>query len=111
MMNRMSPLTKSLTTQILSPTENMQKLGLILIIVSFSPWLAIAIIVPFLPISVAQKALLVPALLVLAEVLFWLGALLLGKEVVQKYRRYLSFRYLRIHLKRFWRKINKNGQE
>jgi hypothetical protein len=89
----------------------MQKLGLILIIVSFSPWLAIAIIVPFLPISVAQKALLVPALLVLAEVLFWLGALLLGKEVVQKYRRYLSFRYLRIQLKRFWRKINKNGQE
>jgi len=73
-----------LLTQILSPTENMQKLGLILIIVSFSPWLAIAIIVPFLPISVAQKALLVPALLVLAEVLFWLGALLLGKEVVQK---------------------------
>ena len=89
----------------------MQKLGLVLIIISFLPWLIIAVIVPFLPISLAQKAILVPVLLVLAEVLFWLGALLVGKEVVQKYRRYLSFRYLRIRLKRFWRKINKNGQE
>jgi hypothetical protein len=88
----------------------MQKLGLVLIIVSFSPWLAIAIIVPFLPISVAQKALLVPALLVLAEVLFWLGALLVGKEIVQRYRRYLSFRYLKILLRKFKRRRNKKTQ-
>ncbi|MBK1987339.1 transporter suffix domain-containing protein [Sphaerospermopsis aphanizomenoides BCCUSP55] len=85
----------------------MQKLGLVLVIVSFLPWLTIAVIVPFLPISVAQKALLVPALLVFAEVIFWLGALLLGKEVVQRYRRYLNFRYLRILVKR-WKRKNKN---
>ena len=84
----------------------MQNLGLILIIISFSPWLAIAVIVPFLPISLAQKALLVTALLVLAEVLFWPGVLLVGKEVVQKYSRYFSFRYLRILLKR-WRHKNR----
>ncbi|MBD2267257.1 transporter suffix domain-containing protein [Anabaena sp. FACHB-1391] len=84
----------------------MQNLGLILIIISFSPWLAIAVIVPFLPISLAQKALLVPALLVLAEVLFWPGVLLVGKEVVQKYSRYFSFRYLRILLKR-WKHKNR----
>jgi len=82
----------------------MQKLGLVLIIISFLPWLIIAVIVPFLPISLAQKAILIPVLLVLAEVLFWPGALLVGKEVVQKYRRYLSFRYLRILLKRWKRK-------
>jgi hypothetical protein len=85
----------------------MQKLGLGLIIISFLPWLAIAVIVPFLPISLAQKAILVPALLVLAEVLFWPGTLLVGKEVVQKYRHYLSFRYLRILLKRWKRKHRK----
>ncbi|MBO1054453.1 MAG: transporter suffix domain-containing protein [Dolichospermum sp.] len=85
----------------------MQKLGLVLIIISFLPWLAIAVIVPFLPISLAQKAILVPALLVLAEVLFWPGTLLVGKEVVQRYRRYLSFRYLRILLKRWRRKHRK----
>ncbi|MFM6023185.1 MAG: transporter suffix domain-containing protein [Dolichospermum sp.] len=84
----------------------MQNLGLILIIISFSPWLAIAVIVPFLPISLAQKALLVPALLVLAEVLFCPGVLLVGKEVVQKYSRYFSFRYLRILLKR-WKHKNR----
>jgi hypothetical protein len=85
----------------------MRKLGLVLIIISFLPWLIIAVIVPFLPISLAQKALLIPALLVLAEVLFWLGALLVGKEVVQKYRRYLNFRYPRILLKRWKRKNRK----
>lgn len=84
----------------------MQNLGLILIIISFSPWLAIAVIVPFLPISLAEKALLVPALLVLAEVLFWTGVLLVGKEVVQKYSRYFSFRHLRTLLKR-WRHKNR----
>jgi hypothetical protein len=82
----------------------MQKLGLVLIIISFLPWLIIAVIVPFLPISLAQKAILVPVLLVLAEVLFWTGALLVGKEVVQKYRRYLNFRYLNILVKRWKRK-------
>ncbi len=85
----------------------MQKLGLVLIIISFLPWLIIAVIVPFIPISLAQKAILVPALLVLAEVLFWLGALLVGKEVVQKYRRYLNFRYLNILVKRWKRKNRK----
>ena len=88
----------------------MQKLGLGLIIISFLPWLIIAIIVPFLPISLGQKGLLIPALLILAEVLFWLGALLVGKEVVQKYRRYFNFRYLRIWLKRLWRQRNKKGK-
>ena len=85
----------------------MQKFGLVLIIISFLPWLIIAVIMPFLPISLAQKAILVPALLVLAEVLFWLGALLVGKEVVQKYRRYLNFRYLNILVKRWKRKNRK----
>ncbi|MFM7365174.1 MAG: transporter suffix domain-containing protein [Cuspidothrix sp.] len=86
----------------------MQKLGLGLMIISFLPWLIIAVILPFLPISLGQKGLLVPALLVLAEVLFWLGALLLGKEVVQKYRRYLSLRYLRILVKRWKQKQKKD---
>ncbi|AFZ58899.1 transporter suffix domain-containing protein [Anabaena cylindrica FACHB-243] len=88
----------------------MKKLGLVLIIVSFFPWLAIAIIVPFLPISVAQKALLIPALLVLAEVIFWLGVLLVGKEVAQRYKRYLNFRYFKILLRKLRRRKNKKTQ-
>jgi hypothetical protein len=72
----------------------MQQLGLGLIVVSFLPWLAIVLIVPLLPLSITQKAIIVPVLLVVAEVLLWLGLLLLGKVAAQKYRRYLSPSYL-----------------
>ncbi|BAZ30959.1 hypothetical protein NIES4074_34270 [Cylindrospermum sp. NIES-4074] len=82
----------------------MQKLGLVLIILSFSPWLIIALVIPFLPLSVAQKALLIPVMLVVAELIFWLGVLLVGKELAQKYRRYLNRRHLLMRLKRFWRR-------
>ena len=63
----------------------MQKLGLGLIIVSFVPWLAI-LFVPSLALTVAQKAALVPILAIIAEVIFWLGVLIVGKEAAQKYR-------------------------
>ena len=72
----------------------MQKLGLVLIVGSFLPWLAIVLIVPLLPLSIAQKAIIVPVLLVVAEVLFWLGLQMVGKVAAQKYRRYLSPSYL-----------------
>ncbi len=76
----------------------MQKLGLFLFIVSFLPWLAIFFIVPFLPLSLAEKTTIDVVLAVVAEVCFWLSVVLLGKEVVTKYRRYLNPRYL-------WKKI------
>lgn len=82
----------------------MQKLGLGLIVASFLPWLAIVLIVPLLPLSIAQKALIVPLLAVGAEVLFWLGLLLVGKVAAQKYRRYLSLGYLWQQLKKFGRR-------
>jgi hypothetical protein len=77
-------------------------LGLVLIVVSFLPWAAIPLIVPILSLSLQNKALLVPILAVVAEVTFWLGLLLVGKEAAQRYRRYLNFRYLRQQLKKFW---------
>ena len=76
----------------------MQKLGLFLFIVSFLPWLAIFFIVPFLPLSIAEKTTIDVILAVVAEVCFWLSVVLLEKEVVTKYRRYLNPRYL-------WKKI------
>lgn len=76
----------------------MQKLGLFLFIVSFIPWLAVFLVVPFLPLDIAQKTTLGIVLAVVAEVVFWFSVVLLGKEVVTKYRRYLNPRYL-------WKKI------
>ncbi len=80
----------------------MQNLGLFLIIVSLLPWEAIIFVVPFLPLDLSQKAVLVPILAIVAEVFFWLGLVLAGKEVATKYRRYFSFSRIWKGLKR-WR--------
>ncbi|MBW4608453.1 MAG: transporter suffix domain-containing protein [Hassallia sp. WJT32-NPBG1] len=82
----------------------MQRLGLILIVLSFLPWVAIAFVVPFLPLSAAQKAVSVPVLLVLAEIFFWLGVLLVGKEVAQRYRQYFTLGYLKKQVRKFRRR-------
>ncbi len=71
----------------------MRNLGLVLIVFSFLPWAVVALL-PVLPLPVGQKALLVPVLAVVAEVSFWLGLLLVGKEAAAKYRRYFSPRYV-----------------
>jgi hypothetical protein len=80
----------------------MQKLGLGLIVVSFMPWLAI-FFVPSLALTLAQKAALVPILVIIAEVMFWLGVLIVGKEAAQKYRQYLNIVTWWRQLKKWWR--------
>ena len=82
----------------------MQRLGLIIIVLSFLPWVAIAFVVPFLPLSVAQKALAVPVLLVVTEILFWLGVLVVGKEVAQRYRQYFTLGYVKKQVRKFRRR-------
>ena len=65
------------------------KLGLGIIIFSLSLWL-IPIITPFTPIPTKVKAGIIPGSIILAEILFWLGALLVGKEVANKFKSYLN---------------------
>jgi hypothetical protein len=52
-----------------------------------------ALVVLFLPLSFGWKAGLFSALAVTGEVAFWLAALVLGREVVRRYRRFLDPRY------------------
>lgn len=85
----------------------MQKLGLFLIVVSFLPWLAIAFVLPWLPLTLAQKTVLVPVLLGLAEVLFWPGVLIVGKETAQRYKQFFSFKTIGRSLKRGFRRITR----
>jgi hypothetical protein len=47
-------------------------------------------VVPFLPLTTAQKVGLSGGLVVAAEVVFWGAALYLGKEVISRYRRLLD---------------------
>ncbi|MBD2098820.1 transporter suffix domain-containing protein [Trichocoleus sp. FACHB-591] len=78
----------------------MQKLGWVLVGVSFLPWAAIPLVLPQLPITTTQKTLLIPALLVLAEILFWLGLLIVGKEAAQRYKQFFNFKAMWRSLKR-----------
>jgi hypothetical protein len=73
------------------------KIGAILIIVSCLLWVAI-LFVPILPFSLAEKALIVTSSIVMSEVIFWLGILLVGKELAHRYRRQLNPMY-------WWQKI------
>ena len=65
------------------------KLGILLAIASVVPWLLL-LVLPFLPFSLAERAILAAGLLVLAEVMFWVGAALAGPEVVRRFRQKLN---------------------
>ncbi len=65
------------------------KIGLVLIVGSCLLWIAV-LFVPILPVSIAEKAVVVTSLIVISEVIFWLGILLAGKELAHRYRRQLN---------------------
>ncbi|MDQ0220430.1 transporter suffix domain-containing protein [Peribacillus cavernae] len=65
------------------------KIGIYLIIISFLLWL-VPVIVPFLSITATVKVTLVTGALITAEILFWIGVAIVGKEVASKYRSYLN---------------------
>ena len=65
------------------------KLGILLAIASVVPWLLL-LVLPFLPFSLAERAILAAGLLVLAEVMFWVGAALAGHEVIKRFRQKLN---------------------
>ncbi|WP_035790081.1 transporter suffix domain-containing protein [Clostridium beijerinckii] len=66
-----------------------KKLGILLIIISFIPWIFI-LGVPWLDIDVGIKAIIVTVFIVLGEVLFWVGAVLAGRDIVKKYIRWIK---------------------
>ncbi|XGW00260.1 MAG: transporter suffix domain-containing protein [Leptolyngbya sp. BL-A-14] len=81
----------------------MKQLGVALLVISCLVWLAI-VGIPFLPLTLAQKAAIVPGLLILGELFFWVGALLVGREVAERYRHWLNPRFLGQRVKRLFRR-------
>jgi ABC-type dipeptide/oligopeptide/nickel transport system permease component len=65
------------------------KLGVCSIVISCLLWLSI-VAIPLLPGSIAHKATITASLIILSEVTFWLGILLAGKELAQRYHRKLN---------------------
>ncbi|WP_246943527.1 transporter suffix domain-containing protein [Bacillus pinisoli] len=78
------------------------KIGMFLIISSFIIWV-FPVGIPFLPISGKMKAISITSSLIIAEVFFWVGALMVGKEVARKIRNSLN--------PRNWRKKSTDQQD
>lgn len=56
------------------------------VVASFPVWFAAFFVAPFLPLSVAGKGVAAGVFLASGEALFWLGGLVLGAEVIQRFR-------------------------
>jgi polyferredoxin len=65
------------------------RLGLGLLILSLLLWL-VPVITPFTPLPTSIKAGMITGSIIAAEVMFWVGALLVGKEVAAKFKSYLN---------------------
>lgn len=65
------------------------KLGIFLMIVSI-PFFLVLVAIPFMNIENKTKITLSTISLVLGEVLFWGGGLLVGKELFSKYKKYFN---------------------
>lgn len=65
------------------------KLGLILVIISIV-FFGLLVVIPFLSLEKNNKILFTTITLIAAEVLFYSGGFLLGKELFTKYKSYLN---------------------
>jgi hypothetical protein len=81
------------------PLTWIAKLGMGLAIGSFVPWLMLPGL-PFLPLAVGQKAIAAGLLVGIAEIMFWIGVVLAGQVVVQRY-------HGKLKLRRIWARIRK----
>lgn len=68
-------------------------LGFALLALALLCWVSVPVVL-LLPLSAAQKGWATAALLVAGEVAFWVSAVVLGREVVRRYRAYLDPRRL-----------------
>jgi len=67
----------------------LKKIGILLIILSFV-FYGLILLIPTLSVELKTKAIITTALVVVGEIAFWTGGIILGKEIVNKYRSYLN---------------------
>ena len=70
----------------------MKRIAIILVFLSFVLY-GLLLIVPFMPLAGSTKIWLSTFIVVVGEVSFWVGGIILGKEVVSKYRKHLNPKY------------------
>ncbi len=62
------------------------RFGVLVIVISFVPWLALAVL-PFAGLDGADTGVLVAVAVIVAELLFWAGTAVAGRQVWQVIRR------------------------
>jgi hypothetical protein len=67
----------------------LKKIGVILIVLSFVLY-GLILLVPFMPLTGGSRTGAVGTLVIAGEASFWIGGIILGKEVVVKYRKKLN---------------------
>jgi len=73
-------------------TLSLSMIGRILFVFSLAIWLFGVLAVPFLPLKLSLKAWVAGVCIVVGEITFYVSAVLLGKEVIKKYRKYFNLR-------------------
>jgi short-subunit dehydrogenase len=63
----------------------LRHIGIVLVVLSFVLY-GLLPVVPFLPVSTGAKLAITPGLIALGEASFWIGGLVLGKEVIERYK-------------------------
>ena len=71
------------------PLSKPRKLGISLVILSFILY-GFILLVPFIPYSTSIKVTISSVLAILGEISFWVGGIILGKEVIARYKKYIS---------------------
>lgn len=67
----------------------LKKIGILLIVLSFV-FYGLILLIPLLSATLKTKTFLTTTLVVIGEISFWSGGLILGKEVVNKYRSFFN---------------------
>ncbi len=75
------------------PPGRARYLGVALLALAFLTWVMVLVVL-LLPLSAGGKGWATAALLVVGEAAFWVSAVILGREVVRRYRAYLDPRRL-----------------
>ena len=66
-------------------------IGIICLFLSSVLWIGAAVI-PFTALSIGQKAMIITGLLIIAELLFWVGTVCVGKEFITKIKSLYSYK-------------------
>lgn len=77
-----------------NPNTKLKKAGFILIVISWIIY-SLILIIPFLPLYLSMKLFLGAVLYLSSHAVFWLGVLILGREVLNKYKDFNLLRRLR----------------